>query len=73
MGNKKDFDLIKDTIKFPVHYDDYGQQIFDAENNLVCEIRGWGRIQYMSEPQKRQDTIGKWITGIMNQAVKNAN
>ena len=69
----KDFELIKDTVNFPVWYDSNGTHILDADNNKVLDIRGWGRIQKMSEPEHRQDLIGSFVAGLMNQAIKNSN
>lgn len=44
--------------------------IFDAEGNMVGDeagnsaamrVRGWGRISYMDNPEKLQDTAGELI------------
>lgn len=61
-----DLKMAIETISFPVHYDDYGQKIFDSKNNLVAYVRGWGRVQYMSDSEKRQDNIGLFIAESMN-------
>ncbi len=33
-----------DAFKKPFRYEEYGQHILDAENNIVLEVRGWGRL-----------------------------
>jgi hypothetical protein len=58
--------IAKETINFPVVYDTYGQKIFDADNNMVLDIRGWGWIQKMDSPKLRQDSIGEWVADLMN-------
>lgn len=57
---------IKEAIVFPVYYDPYGQKIFDAKNQMVADVRGWGRIQYMSDAESRQDEIGEFIAYAIN-------
>ncbi len=64
-------DKINKLIKYPVRYDDYGQMIFDKENNHILDIRGWGRIQYMDNPTETQDFIGKFIANAINQKLEN--
>ena len=61
---------IKEVIDFPVRYDDYGQQIWDSNNHLICDIRGWGRIQYMKDAEKIQDSVGQFICDAINRAIK---
>lgn len=59
-------DLVKDTINFPVKYEPIGEMILDKENNMVCQIRGWGWIQYLENPEGRQDAIGNAIADFIN-------
>lgn len=33
-----------DAFKKPFKYDENGQFILDAENTIVLEVRGWGRL-----------------------------
>jgi Cu2+-containing amine oxidase len=63
---KRKYKFAIDTIMFPVRYEYNTQQIYDKEGNLVCDIRGWGRIQYLSEAEKRQDQIGEMIAELIN-------
>jgi len=67
---KEKYPLAIQSINFPVKYDDYGQKIWDSKDNLILDIRGWGRLQYLSEPKERQDQIGKMITEAINNVVK---
>lgn len=65
-----DIDLISDlaiqTIEFPVHYDKAQQTIWDAKKMMVCDIRGWGTIQFMEKSEDRQDAIGELIVNLLN-------
>lgn len=72
---------IGELIKFPLRFDDYGgQMIFDADENMVCQVRGWGRLQYRIEDGKKihdpengamlQDFIGNWIADTLNRAAE---
>jgi len=59
-------ELAIDSIDFPVKYEKYGQTILDVNNHKVLDIRGWGRIQKLSEPEKRQDAIGELVASLLN-------
>ena len=63
---KAKYSLAIDTIKLPCCYDKRLSKVFDKDNNLVLDIRGWGRIQYLSEPVKRQNQIGELIVELLN-------
>jgi len=67
-----------DLYKPPFRY--YRGYIFDANKNIVaddpCEdavarIRGWGRISYLPEPEKLQDTVGELIAEALNEYYAN--
>ena len=58
MGFQKTKDLVRETIAFPVNYDNSQQIIRDSKGMMICDIRGWGRIQFMEKSQERQDAIG---------------
>jgi hypothetical protein len=66
MELKEDYHLAKETLQFPVRYDKKGQTIWDANNMMVCDIRGWGKIQFLRVPEKRQDEIGELIADLLN-------
>lgn len=59
--------LIRETISFPVRYDHKQQTIWDAKGMMVCDIRGWGRIQFMNKSEERQDAIGEVIAKLLNE------
>jgi hypothetical protein len=61
-------DLVKETVAFPVTYDNKQQTIWDSKGMMVCDIRGWGKIQFMDEAEKRQDAIGEKIAKLLNEA-----
>ena len=65
--DKADINLVMDTIMFPVSYYSGTQMIFDSNEEIVLDVRGWGRIQYLPEPEKRQDSIGEFIADAMNE------
>jgi hypothetical protein len=40
---------------------------------MVCDIRGWGKIQFMNKSEARQDAIGELITNLLNKFHRNEN
>lgn len=62
--------LVKETIEFPVKYDPLQQTIKDAKGMMVCDIRGWGRIQFMEKSEERQDAIGEVVAKLLNEYSK---
>lgn len=65
-GLVKKYPMAVDTISFPVRYDEKGQSVWDADNMMVCDVRGWSRIQFRPLPEKRQDEIGLLIAELLN-------
>jgi hypothetical protein len=65
--------LALETLKFPVHYDARQQTIWDARGMMVCDIRGWGKIQFMNKSEDRQDAIGELIASLLNKYQRNEN
>lgn len=63
-------DKMDDLIKAPVKYEPMGTAIFDAEFNRVCDVRGWGRISYMEDPEEKQDSMGRFIAEAINEKLK---
>lgn len=74
-------DTTKDVKKYignNVHYNADGQMIFcknpEGGEQLLVDVRGWGRISQMFETQKEsmelQDNIGEFITEAINQQLK---
>lgn len=57
---------IFDLFKPPFWYDDFGQKIFDKDNNLILEIRGAGKLQYYANGNQMQDEFGKLVTNLLN-------
>jgi hypothetical protein len=53
-------------IKFPVRYMPEGTTIWDAENKMIIDVRGWGWIQYLSEGDQMQDALGEKIVEFLN-------
>ena len=66
MGFQKTKDLVRDTITFPVNYDNSQQIIRDSKGMMVCDVKGWGRIQFMEKSEERQDAIGEKIAKLLN-------
>ena len=60
--------LVRETIDFPVKYDNKQQTIWDSKGMMVCDIRGWGRIQFMNKSEERQDAIGIKIAKLLNES-----
>lgn len=63
---------IQKLIKLPVKADRFGMYIFDADNNMVMEVRGWGRLQYKGEDEgiKAQIKIGNAFVEAFNEKYK---
>jgi hypothetical protein len=59
-------DVLK-NFYLPLWYDVVGQQIFDDRQNLVADIRGWGRLQYLDNPEQIQDGMGNLIVNAFNE------
>lgn len=60
-----------------VYYDEYGQYLWSKqndENQMIGEIRGWGRLQNEfkteDEAAKFQDEIGKFIAEAINEKIQ---
>lgn len=66
MISKEKNNLVEETLEFPVRYDARQQTIWDAKGLMVCDIRGWGKIQFMSKSEARQDAIGELIANLLN-------
>ena len=66
-----DNELVTKNVKFPLRYDEYGQYIWDANGNIIAQIRGWGRLQKLSNGEKVQDAIGHFFVETLNAAVRN--
>lgn len=65
--------LVKDTLmrlKPPFYYDQMGQTVLDQTGRQVVDIRGWGWIQKLDNPERRQDALGETICGLLNQLIK---
>lgn len=57
-------------FKPPVKIDKDSKMIVDADNNSVCEIRRFGKIQYFPNIEKNQDMIALFIVGLINKELK---
>jgi hypothetical protein len=64
---------ITDFLDSEVYYDNEGQYFFTKNGQMVCELRGWGRIQNMFKHQKDaedfQDRLGEFIAKAINDAM----
>lgn len=61
------YPLAMETINFPVRYDEKGQSVWDSNNMMICDVRGWSRIQFKPLPERRQDEIGFLIADLLNE------
>lgn len=59
---------MKDLIKAPVKYD-HGY-IWDADGNMIAQVRGWGRLQYLPNPEDKQDSIGQFVADAINEKLE---
>lgn len=58
-------------FKKPFKYCNYGQTIFDADENMVMQIRGWGFLGKFEDGEKTQDELGEYITKVLNNTSDN--
>jgi hypothetical protein len=54
-------------IKLPVEYDGHGTYIFDAAGLMIADVRGWGWIQKLADPEQKQDALGQFIAEAINE------
>lgn len=50
----------------PFHYDDMAQIIFDRNDKMVLEVRGWGALKKLKNWEEIQDQIGEEIVKLLN-------
>ena len=53
-------------LKPPFRYDDYGQMIFDSNNNLVANVRMWGLLSKEPNAEELQDGFGQMMADSLN-------
>jgi hypothetical protein len=58
---------ILEMIKFPLWYDKEGQYIFDANNQMVLEVRGYGHFK----DEQLQDFWGEMVVKALNDTYQN--
>ena len=61
--------FIFNEIKYPVKYDKEEELIMDAENKHLCDIRGFGWIQYLEYSRSKFDALGLLIEKAINNMV----
>lgn len=54
-------------ISFPVKYSELGTYIYDANDKMIADVRGWGWIQKLPHPEATQDAIGQFIVDAINE------
>lgn len=59
---------ITDLIKFPVRADECSTYIWDADENMIAQVRGWGRLSYQKDGAEKLDFILNFIASAINNA-----
>jgi hypothetical protein len=59
-----------ETFMPPFRYDKAGQMIFDANNNLCLDVRGWGLFQKKENGLELQDSWGEFVVEAINHALE---
>lgn len=54
-------------IKGPFRADKMGGYIFNADNLMFAQVRGWGQLQYGPEPEKTQDAHLQYMCDALNE------
>lgn len=57
-------------VKYPVRYSELGTYIYDAEDKMIADVRGWGWIQKLKEPELKQDAMGEFIAAAINEKME---
>jgi len=55
------------NYRSPFRYDNYGQMIFDANNQMCLDLRGGGRVAYEEWPDEIQDLFGQLVVDALNE------
>lgn len=61
-GDKTVKDFNKYKKKFTIN--NKGEIFFN--DNCILIVRGWGRLQYLPNPEKLQDDFSKWVIETLN-------
>jgi hypothetical protein len=64
---------IFELIKPPFYYADEGQMIFDANNQMVLDIRMWGMLQKYENAEELQDGFGKMLAEKLTEIAQQEN
>ena len=56
-----------EILQPPFKYDDFGQMIFDKDNNLCLDVRAWGLLQYKKNGEALQDSFGEAVAEALNE------
>lgn len=41
--------------------------IWDSDSNRICDIRGWGKLQYYERGEELQDKITQYVVDAINE------
>ncbi len=52
---------------YPATFDEIGGYIFDANNQMMGEVRAWGKLQYFPNGEQLQDALGQFIADAINE------
>lgn len=63
--------LVLTHVKLPLKLDVMSRYMFDANNNMIAETRGWGWIQYKQQAETIQDTLGEMFIKSFNKVYGN--
>ena len=58
------------NVKYHVEYHDMGSYINDADGKMIADVRGWGWIQKLDNPEETQDEIGEFIAQAINEKLE---
>ena len=59
----------KNLIEAPVKIG-FQTDIRDANGDYVCDIRGWGRLQYYERGDELQDKMAKFVEDAINEKLE---
>lgn len=59
---------ITEILEYPVKTD--YTYIWDKDNAMIAQVRGWGRLQYMDDAEALQDMVSDFIVDAINEKLE---
>lgn len=60
-------------FKLPFKLDTMGMYVFDQDNQMVADVRAWGKLQYEHNGEKLYIALGEMIVKSLNEKYTDVN